>query len=76
MSSAPAARAIASRPASEVTTATWSAAVTAERSGQHVAKHRLGQRAALARRQDGREPGLGEFELLGGNQDEAHGVSL
>ena len=48
----------------------------AERGGQHVAKHRLGQRTALVGRQDRREPGLGEFELLGGNQDEAHGVSL
>ena len=76
MTNAPAARAIASRPASEVTTATWSAAVTAERGSQHVAKHRLGQRAALARRQGRRKPGLGKFELLGGNQDEAHGVSL
>ena len=50
--------------------------VRAERRGQHVAKHRLGQRAALAGRQDRREPGLGKFELLGGDQNKAHGVSL
>ena len=50
--------------------------IGAERGGQHVAKHRLGQRTALAGRQRGREPGLGEFELLGCNQDKAHGVSL
>ena len=48
----------------------------AERGGEHVAKHGLGQSASLAGRQDRREPGLGEFELLGGNQDKAHGVSL
>ena len=76
IASAFAARAIASRPASDVTTATWSAAVRAERGGQHVAKHRLGQRASLTGRQDGRQPGLGEFELLGCDQNKAHGVSL
>ena len=51
-------------------------ALRAERGGQHVAEHRLGQRAALARRQRRRQPSLGEVELLGGYQDETHGVSL
>ena len=50
--------------------------VGAERGGQHVAKHRLGQRTSLTGRQDGRQPGLGEFELLGCDQNKAHGVSL
>ena len=48
----------------------------AKRGRQHVAKHRFGQRTALAGWQHRREPGLGEFELLGCDQDKAHGVSL
>ena len=49
---------------------------SAGRRRQHVAEHRLGKCAPFAGRKRARKSRLGEIQLLGGDKNKAHGVSL